>query len=143
MVCTHSRLDDSLLFTISPTYSMAIISKLSHKRYPNTRSRVLTDDKRIIGYVDFGKETIPMDTAVIDTYWLEFPRPQADVPTFTRKPALTFALLEHTFLFWSSGQFNFLPCTAVTAAFGIALSTSPEAGTFVGPASRPLLGQAW
>jgi hypothetical protein len=75
VVCTHSRLDDSLLFTISPTYSMAIIGKLSHKRYPNTHSRVLTDDKRIMGYVYFGKETIPMDTAVIDTYWLEFPRP--------------------------------------------------------------------
>jgi hypothetical protein len=54
---------------------MAIIGKLSHKRYPNTHSRVLTDDKRIMGYVYFGKETIPMDTAVIDTYWLEFPRP--------------------------------------------------------------------
>jgi hypothetical protein len=122
---------------------MAIIDKLSRKRYPDTRSRLLTDDERVVGYVDFGKETIPMDTAIIDTYWLEFPRPQADVPTFTRKPALTFALLGHTFLFWSSGHFNFLPCTAVTAAFGIALSTSPEAGTFVGPASHPLLGQAW
>jgi hypothetical protein len=122
---------------------MAIIDKLSRKRYPDTRSLLLTDDERVVGYVDFGKETIPMDTAIIDTYWLELPGPQADVSTFTRKPALTFALLGHTFLFWSSGRFDFLPCAAVTAAFGIALSTSPEAGTFVGPASRPLLGQAW
>jgi hypothetical protein len=122
---------------------MAIIDKLSHKRYSDTRSRLLTDDECVVGYVDFGKETIPMDTAIIDTYWLEFPRPQADVPTFTSKPALTFALLGHTFLFWSSGQFNFLPSAAVTAAFGIALSTGPEAGAFVGPASRPLLRQAW
>jgi hypothetical protein len=71
------------------------------KRYWDTRRpRSLTDNECVIRYIRLSEQAVPVDTAVIDSYGLEFSGAQADISAFTRKPAPPADLLDRTFMCW-------------------------------------------